>query len=169
MNSSILFNRSKSSLALHLTLPGVLTTQEFLSTVNIFQYFSFVPCTLSEAKQTRWDGACRMYQKQSFIPKAACHHYTSVLSATGRLGGVCIQSLAFPSDHLVCQKMPKKLFHMLHGSLLSINNFMYLNGRDQSVKFCLCSNSPLICPHQWDAVAGKRSLQVFQPATYTGP
>lgn len=80
-----------------------------------------------------------------------------------------IQSLVFPSDHLVCQKLPKKLFHMLHGSLLSINNFMYLNGRDQSVKFCLCSNSPLICPHQWDAVAGKRSLQVFQPAAYTGP
>lgn len=43
---------------------------------------------------------------------------------------LCIQSLAFHSDNLVCQKLPKKLFYMLHGSLLSINNFMYLNGRD---------------------------------------
>lgn len=138
MNSSILFNISKSSLALHLTLPGVLTTQEFLSTVNIFQYFSFVPCTLSEAKQTRLDGACRMYQKQSFYQKQPVIITPRFCQLQAGWVVLCIQSLAFLSDHLVCQKLPKKLFHTLHGSLLSISNFMYLNGRDQSVMQIVC-------------------------------
>ena len=139
-----------------------------MSAVNICQYFSFVPRTLSEAKQNGRDGACRTRQNRRFKPKAACHLSASVLLLkAGWL--LCTQAPAFHSGPFPSQKLPDKLFHTLCSSLLSVSNFTCPNGRDHPVKFCLCSNAPRIRPHRRDAAAGKSPLRVSKPAAYTGP
>lgn len=71
-----------------------------------------------------------MCQKQSFKPKAACHRHASALLLKAGWALLCTWSPAFHPDPLLCQKLPKKLFRVRHGSLLSINNVIHLNGRD---------------------------------------
>lgn len=98
--------------------------------------------------------------------------YTKSSLSWLHLGSVAKDSLAspcIPSPASGCRELPQKLFHVLHGSLLSISHFTCLNGRDHSAQVCLCSSSVLISPRRWDAVNGTSPLQEFEPGAHTGP